>query len=278
MFGARIDERGRLEAIKFNRDPPIPHYKPGVLHPNAEDPEPNVRSVYAFRKNQWLEKERALYLSDPSRPLTGYERPPQPAEHENRDAVVQVVEDGNYDTFGFTLARMDYSDDEEWEKYVQEADELIQRTLANYEGGERIVDKVMLLIADDRETLEHEDLLQALAYHHALLEEGNVEPGVQTSMILVADKPAIDSLLHPTEGEKPWVWAADLTHGFGCERYDIPHVDFTSDEYPGFFRVTLEAAYAELWPFLMSVPPALGFMGVTGARMWNPEFSVWDGI
>lgn len=97
-------------------------------------------------------------------------------------------------------------------------------------------------------------------------------------MILVADKQAVDSLLHPKPGQKPWVWAVATTHIFPSERYDIPPANFTSNEYPGFFRVTVEAAYAELWPLLMSVRPLPGSPGVTGARVWNPDVDVWEGI
>lgn len=67
--------------------------------------------------------------------------------------MVQVVEAGGYDAFGFTVARMDYSDDEAWEKWADAVDQMVQRTIALYQGGERIVDKVMISTAEDREML-----------------------------------------------------------------------------------------------------------------------------
>lgn len=210
----------------------------------------------------------------------GYDRPPKPAERESLDAVVQVVEAGGYDIFGFTIIRMDYRDDGTWEKWADAVDESIERAVADCEGGQRIVDTVYLAISDDREILEGEDLLQASRYHHALLEEDKLELGLQAPMILVADEQAVDSLLHPTPGVKPWVWAVDLAHDFGTEKYDIPPADFRPEEYPGFFRVTPEAAYTDLWPLLMSTPPTKSrlLLGVTGARVWDPRVDIWEGI
>lgn len=258
----------------------VPHYKPGVVHPDSENPDPVKRSVYAFRKNQWLEKERALYLSDPSRPLIGPDRPLKPAERENRDAVVQIVEDRNYDIFGFTVVRMDYRDDEAWEKWADAVDESIERAVADCEGGQRIVEKVYLAIADDQERLEGGEFRLAMGYHNTLLEEEKLEPGLQATMILVADKQAVDSLLHPTRGVKPWIWAVDLTYDFGSHTYEIPPADFTSDEYAGFFRVTPEAAFTDLWPLLMSTPPtrSMALLGITGACVWDPTVEIWEGI
>lgn len=74
------------------------------------------------------------------------------------------------------------------------------------------------------------------------------------------------------------MWAVDISYRFPSERFEIPSADFTLDEYLGFFHVTPEAVYTELWPLLMNVPPETGFLGVTGARVWRPDVDVWDGI
>lgn len=239
-----------------------------------------MRSVFAQRKQKWLEAERTNYLEDPSRDIFYTRQPSTSVSAENVDAVVQAVESAGYDQFGFTISRMNYDDDEEWEKWANAVDELVQRTVATYQGGSRIVDKVTIFTAEDREELENQDFIQALAYHHALVDEGRVSPGLQASMILVADKQAVDSLLYPTPGRKPWVWAVDIFHVYPNERQEIPPADYMTDEYQGFPRVAVEDAYTELWPLLMSTPfiPGIGLPGATGARLWNPDVDIWEGV
>lgn len=251
-----------------------------MVSPEDENPNLAVRAAYVQRKQQTIEKERQRYLEDPSHPFDGSKpnKKPNPTPSANVDAVVQVVEAAGYEKFGFTIVRMDYRDDEDWGKWASTVDKSIEQAVAACKGGNRIVDKSWLSIAEDPEELEGQDLLQALAYHDALLDEEKVEPGLQASMILVADQQAVDSLLRPKQGKKPWVWAVDISYRSSSERFELLSADFTSDEYPGFFRVTPEAAYTELWPLLMNVPPETGFLGVTGARVWRPDVDVWEGI
>lgn len=97
-----------------------------------------------------------------------------------------------------------------------------------------------------------------------------VQPGLDTSMVLVADKAAVDSLLFPTPGQEPWVWAVDVDFGFQIGDQP-PQGEPPTDRYPGYFRVALLAAVTELWPLLKGP-------GASGRELWNPDIRVWEGV
>ena len=98
-----------------------------------------------------------------------------------------------------------------------------------------------------------------------------VQPGLDTSMVLAVDEQALASFLEPTPGQKPWVWAVDMSYPFAV-RQQPPVGDPPTDAYPGYFRVTLSAAVLELWPLLKA--PG----GIQGSRLWDPNTRVWDGL
>jgi hypothetical protein len=112
-------------------------------------------------------------------------------------------------------------------------------------------------------------LLTKSSYFSDLRSNNQVSVGLDTPIILVADKTSTTSLLHPTPHVKPWIWAVDLNHD-----WVIGHVPPTAvaptHTYPGFFRVALEAVIPELWPLLMGT-------GISGLELWDPDGSVWEG-
>lgn len=92
-------------------------------------------------------------------------------------------------------------------------------------------------------------VLTGSSYFSDLGANDQVPEGLDTPIILVADKTSITSLLHPTSDVKPWIWAVDLSHDWVIG--DVPPVAVTPmDIYPGYFRVALEAVIPELWPLL----------------------------
>lgn len=86
-------------------------------------------------------------------------------------------------------------------------------------------------------------------------------------MILVADKAAVESVVSPTPGEKPWIWAIDVTFPF--ESGEQPLGDPPTDHYSGHFRVAYPQAVTELWPMLMG--PRM-----PGCDLWRLDQKVWE--
>lgn len=108
------------------------------------------------------------------------------------------------------------------------------------------------------------------SFYVELRQEGLVPDGLDTTMILVVDKAAMDLLLNPTPGRKPWVWACDATAKFevGDRLLDDP----PRCRYPGYFRVDPVAAFTRLWPLLK------GPQMFVGSELWNPDRVVWRDI
>jgi len=210
------------------------------------------------------------YFADPSAPLIPNASSSGPKKPKlDRDAVVQVVEDEGYEDFGFMVVRLDYSDQDAWERWTDTFDVPIDRSLAQSLGGERIMDKFLLGMVEDAK-LEGTGLHGAVTYYKDLHLNSMVQPGLDTNMILVVDKAAVDSLLSPTPGQEPWVWAMDVNFDFQIGDQP-PKGEPPTDRYPGYFRVTPSAAVTELWPLLKGA-------FVRGKDLWNPDVRIWDSV
>ncbi|KAH0175193.1 hypothetical protein KCU67_g375, partial [Aureobasidium melanogenum] len=66
-------------------------------------------------------------------------------------------------------------------------------------------------------TVEDEDLdgtewHGALSFYEDLCVDDMAPPSLDTGMILVANAPAVRSLLQPTPDVKPWIWAVDVDY------------------------------------------------------------------
>jgi hypothetical protein len=235
------------------------------------------------------------YFADPSAPLIPNASSSGPKKPKlDRDAVVQVVEDEGYEDFGFMVVRLDYSEQDAWERWTDTFGEPIDRSLAQSLGGERIMDKFLLGMVEDAQlegtglhgavtwvTLIHSIMRRKLelrvmliitcsSYYKDLHLNSMVQPGLDTNMILVVDKAAVDSLLSPTPGQEPWVWAVDVNFDFQIG-YQPPQGEPPTDRYPGYFRVTPSAAVTELWPLLKGA-------FVRGKYLWNPDVRIWEGV
>lgn len=88
--------------------------------------------------------------------------------------------------------------------------------------------------------------------------------------MLVVDKAAMDSLLNPTPGRRPWVWALHATRRFevGDRLLDEP----PRSQYPGYFGVDPLAVFIRLWPLLK------GPQMFVGSKLWDPNRDIWSGI
>lgn len=116
---------------------------------------------------------------------------------------------------------------------------------------------------------------EVFSYFSDLRANDQVPKGLDTTpIILVADEISISSLLHPTSDEvKPWIWAVDLSHDWvigDVPRMPVAVTTRTTDMYPGYFRVALEAVIPELWPLLKGT-------WISGLELWGGDNSVWEG-
>lgn len=74
-----------------------------------------------------------------------------PLFEKNDDPVVEVVERGGFDDFGFIVFRTDYSDEERWEQWQKEFQRIIDVSMASASGGKKIEDKCLLLNYEDED-------------------------------------------------------------------------------------------------------------------------------
>lgn len=86
-----------------------------------------------------------------------------------------------------------------------------------------------------------------------------VQPGLDTSMILVTDDTAVDSLLNSSPGEE----AVDVHYAFQIGDQP-PRRELSNDIYPGYIRVALSSAVTELWPLLKRSM-------ASGRELWDPH-------
>lgn len=64
---------------------------------------------------------------------------------------MRLVEQGGYDEFGFWIVRLDYSDEDAWERWSDLIDDPIDHDLAKCLGGERLLDKLQLPRVEDED-------------------------------------------------------------------------------------------------------------------------------
>ncbi|KAK6000002.1 hypothetical protein QM012_003990 [Aureobasidium pullulans] len=264
IFGARIDERTRLERKRFKLPPVLPRFKPDT--PLPEDT--TERAVAEHRMRQWLADERTRYFANPNAPLAPSATKKIVPER-NVDPVVQVVQESGYDDFGYVVVRLDYSDEDAWTRYNTALHQYLDQSLEESEGGGSIADKFLIMNVED-EDLDGTGWHGAVSYYRDLCSDDMVPLGLQTNMILVADTRAMHSVLNPTPDIASWIWAVDVY--FDWEIGDQPPSDPPpADRYPGCMRVALSVVLSEFWP-LLKRPYFFG------RRLWTPDLSVWEGI
>jgi hypothetical protein len=138
-----MDERTRQERIRFKLPPEAPLYVPDALLPS----DPIRREVLEQRKHQWLRQERERYFTDPAAPLVPTPSAPMPKP--DVDAVVQVVKEAGYDDFGFPIVRLDYSDEDAWERWKAAFDVLVDQSVDDCLGGDKVKNKLLTMFVED---------------------------------------------------------------------------------------------------------------------------------
>ncbi|KAK4862198.1 hypothetical protein LT330_003336 [Penicillium expansum] len=164
--------------------------------------------------------------------------PGVPLFEKNDDPVVEVVERGGFDDFGFIVFRTDYSDEERWEQWQKEFQRIIDVSMASASGGKKIEDKCLLLNYEDEDMAgaTHGQILQE---YHEYQENESVPEGLNT--------------------DKPWVYALDLSFD-----HENPLAD---GEYPGYFRVAVDSVITELYPMLAALTPS---------ELWPSDNIIWE--
>ncbi|KAJ5907748.1 hypothetical protein N7495_000430 [Penicillium taxi] len=151
------------------------------------------------------------------------------------DAVVQVVEDNEFDDFGFITFRTDLS---------------IERSA----GGQKIMDKCLMPRFEDPELhgATHQQIQRS---YYGYLETEGVAPGLDVGLCLLADTAAVESM----NSDLPWVYALDMNFDHSSE--------VEEGEYPGYFRVAADSVIPELYPMLTAMPPAE--LWAQGDEIWQ---------
>ncbi|KAJ5967003.1 hypothetical protein N7501_003251 [Penicillium viridicatum] len=88
--------------------------------------------------------------------------PGVPLFEKNDDSVVEVVERGGFDDFGFIVFRTDYSDEQRWEQWHKEFQRIIDAPIERASGGKKIEDKCFMPTYEDEDMAgaTHEQILQ----------------------------------------------------------------------------------------------------------------------
>ena len=88
--------------------------------------------------------------------------PGAPLFEENDDPVLEVVERGGFDDFGFIVFRTDYSDEQRWEQWLKEFNRIIDASMESASGGKKIEDKCFMPTYEDEDMADatHKRILQ----------------------------------------------------------------------------------------------------------------------
>ncbi|KAH0343644.1 hypothetical protein KCU83_g8777, partial [Aureobasidium melanogenum] len=167
-----------------------------------------------------------------------------PQEH----ALVKMVEDNNWNDFGFVLFRTYFGDEQLWERFRDLWDPLLQHgfdVAPASKGLERVRDKLLIKIVDDEMTDGVKAEGVASAYRlftedeDELDEDERLEPGLKTRMCLFVDEQCMCSVTTPSPGTRPYVKAVDVELGS------------TTQQRPGaVFRVAIKDLVTHFYPAL----------------------------
>ncbi|KAJ5648149.1 hypothetical protein N7490_004521 [Penicillium lividum] len=180
--------------------------------------------------------------------------PGRPIFEDPDDAVVEVVERGGFDDFGFIVFRTDYSDETRWEQWHKEFYRRIDASIDSVSGGKKIEDKCLMPTFED-EDLEGATYQQILEVYYTYLETDGVPPGLETDMCLVVDSNVMDSIAN----DKPWIYALDLSFDHQSE--------VEEGDYTGYFRVAVDSVIPELYPMLAAMTPP---------ELWPSNNRIWE--
>ncbi|KAJ5939810.1 hypothetical protein N7466_002944 [Penicillium verhagenii] len=109
--------------------------------------------------------------------------PGRPLFEKNDDPVVEVVERGGFDDFGFITFRTDYSDETRWEQWQKESIRIIDASITEASGGEKIEDKCLMpsYEGEDVDGATHQQIVEAYFWYR---EAEGVPPGLDNALDL----------------------------------------------------------------------------------------------
>jgi hypothetical protein len=70
---------------------------------------------------------------------------------ESVDPVVQIVLDNQYEDFGFPIYRVNYDDEGKWATWYEQFENLLETSLEEASGGEKIKERLILYKVEDSE-------------------------------------------------------------------------------------------------------------------------------
>ena len=135
--------------------PQAPLFAPDAALPS----DPVQLAVLELRKLQWLSQEGETYFADPQAPL--FLTPSIPKPNPDVDAVVQVVQEAGYHDFGFVIVRLDYCDEDTWQRWQAAFDGVQDPSVDDCLGGDMIKDKLLTMFVED-------DYLHGTGWHGAV--------------------------------------------------------------------------------------------------------------
>ncbi|KAG9758781.1 hypothetical protein KCU73_g3723, partial [Aureobasidium melanogenum] len=163
--------------------------------------------------------------------------------------LVKLIEENDWNHFGFVVFRTYFGDEALWEGFREAWDPILQygfdMALAS-EGLERIRDKLLMKTVDDELTDGASAEGVASAYRLFTEDEDDVEedeklePGLRTRMCLFVDQECMRSLMEPKAGTPPFVKAVDVELGSTTQQrpgatFKVAIKDLVTHFYPALF-------------------------------------------
>lgn len=188
------------------------------------------RATHESFRNTMIAKAQAAGAPLPHFPSeTNQVEPPPHQQH----ALVTMVEENDWDDFGFVVFRTYFGDEQLWEEFRDSWDPLLQHgfdVAPASMGLDRVRDKLLMKIVDDEMTDGANAEGVASAYRlftedeDELDEDEKLEPGLKTRMCLFIDEQCMRSVTTPSLGTSPFVKAVDV--GLGSAIQQRPGAEF----------------------------------------------------
>lgn len=157
--------------------------------------------------------------------------------------LVTLVEEEAWSDFGFVLFRTDYTNEQQWQAFLEAKDQILSEAITNAppeSGLSRITDRMYLKQISNEALAGITPEQVAIAYRSLEEAEGEssedgIEPGLRTNVCLMVDGECMRSVV---EGEVPFVKAVDVLLG---------EEEVEEAAYSGVFRVAICSLFTEFY-------------------------------
>jgi hypothetical protein len=149
------------------------------------------------------------------------------ADGSEPDFLVKLVEENEWEDFGFLVFRTYFGNDTLWKQFRESWDSLLEHgfdTADKSEGFDRIRDKLFMKTVDDDITNGTSAEGVAFAYRlfaedeDELEEDEKLEPGLRTRMCLYVDEECMRSVVEPGSNTPPFIKAVDVELGAATQQ------------------------------------------------------------